>query len=224
MSDPRAPDDRRPTGEASPELARLLADPAMWAPPDEATEDAIVAAIRAERHESAPVADADDGPTNVVWPWDEARRWFAPVVVGVAAALAVLGGFAALDGGDEADDEGRLLALAAPAGGDDATAEANVVDTPQGTKIVLDVTGLPPAPDGAYYELTLGEEDGGGEVSAGTFHLRGGDGSIALWAGVTLETHPELTVTLEQEDGAPGPDGEVVLEAATPTPTPTPTD
>ncbi|MBV1894375.1 MAG: anti-sigma factor, partial [Ilumatobacteraceae bacterium] len=66
------------------------------------------------------------------------------------------------------------------------------------------------APDGFYYEAWLRKSPEVG-VSAGTFHLRGGDGSIQLWAGVALDEYPILTVTLQTEGGGAASSGIVVL-------------
>jgi hypothetical protein len=60
---------------------------------------------------------------------------------------------------------------------------------PLGTRLILDVAGLPPAEPGEYHEawMRTGPEVG---VSAGTFHLRGDHGQIELWAGVTADNYP----------------------------------
>jgi hypothetical protein len=42
--------------------------------------------------------------------------------------------------------------------------------------------------------------DGDVKVSAGTFHLRGGNGQIELWAGVVGPEFTRLAVTLEPVD------------------------
>ena len=81
--------------------------------------------------------------------------------------------------------------------------------TPIGTRIILDVAGLPPAEPGTYYEAWM-RVDAETGVSAGTFHLRGGDGEIELWSGVTAADYPLLTVTV-QDEGQAASSGVVVL-------------
>ena len=83
---------------------------------------------------------------------------------------------------------------------------------PDGTRVVIETSDLPPAPEGTYYEawLRTGPDFG---VSAGTFHLRGGgEVPIELWAGVSIDDFPLFTVTL-QPVGMEESSGEVVLSA-----------
>jgi hypothetical protein len=42
-----------------------------------------------------------------------------------------------------------------------------------------------------------------GLVTIGTFHLRGGPGTVELWSAVSLTDYPAITVTREPEDGKP---------------------
>ena len=42
-----------------------------------------------------------------------------------------------------------------------------------------------------------------GLVTIGTFHLRGGPGTVELWSAVSLADYPTITVTREPEDGTP---------------------
>lgn len=186
------------------DLARLLSEQAVWDDSDPADEDAIVAAISVERGDRAPAGAADPRPA----PARSVVRVLAPFLAGVAAALLVSVGIAAFAGSDDEPD-GEVVALAGTDLAPDASAEASVLDTPLGTRMVLDVSNLAPAPPGSYYEAWLRESAEVG-VSAGTFHLRGGDGDIELWAGVSLAEYPLITVTL-QEEGEVGSSGQVVL-------------
>lgn len=232
--DPQEPDEGDET-PLDPRLDALLGDALVWEEPPAELEGAVVAAVTAERDRTAgpgagaPAAELGPSPDGQ----DElagrrARRaaraggagrgaGSAPWVAGVAAAvaLAVGLGVGVLLGGDNGGggaEGGIEVALAGTDAAPGASAVADVVDTPQGTRIDLDVSGLPPAPDDGFYQAWLREEgEGGRGVSAGTFHLRGGDGQIELWAGVSTEQYPLLTVTLEQEDDGPGSSGEVVL-------------
>lgn len=182
-------------------LRGLLGDDAVWAEPSADLEDRVVAAVE----------DDDAGGATVVAParW---RRW-RPVAAGLVGAAAVVVLVA-------------VLALPAPVAtvelaGTDLAPEAQAVATVEaddgGWLVELDVGGLAPAPEGAYYEGW--QRNGGRAVSVGTFHLRGGDDVIPLWSGVPVGEHPIVFVTLEAVDGDPGPSGDVVLEGrATPEP------
>ena len=55
----------------------------------------------------------------------------------------------------------------------EASAVATVEETGSGVAIELDVSGLPPAEPGTYYQAWVKGPDG--LVTVGTFHMRGGD-------------------------------------------------
>jgi anti-sigma-K factor RskA len=144
----------------------------------------------------------------------DARHRFrsARLVLAAAAVVAVVAIGAALLRSSSEPEVGEQVALAAtdlaPAG---AEGDANIVNRPGGTEIVLDVSGLPPAPEGSYYEAWLRKSPEVG-VSAGTFHLRGGDATIVLWAGVSTDDYPLVTVTIQQEGAGAESSGKVVLK------------
>jgi hypothetical protein len=92
-----------------------------------------------------------------------------------------------------------------------------VRSTEAGWWIHLDVTGLPPAPEGQYYEGWVWSDEGEG-VSIGTFHLRGGDAPVVLWSGVPLAEYPSIWVTLENEDEGPEASELVVMTGRIPDP------
>ena len=204
-------------------LSGLLSNDAIWGDSggdvNSTTEDAIVAAIAAERAEASssdrspaePAIDlrSDDAELrdNVI-SIDRFRQRIGTFVAGAAAAallIAGIFGITQLAG----NSDGVQLALEATDNAPDASASAVITDTPQGTKIVLDVDDLPPAAPGTYYEawLRIDAETG---VSAGTFHLRGGDAEIELWAGVTTDEFPLFTITI-QDEAQPESSGVVVL-------------
>lgn len=219
-----------PTQAELDALARILGDAVVWDEPDPMVEDRVIAAIVGEAAEAArpgptalpspgPSADrpapggpAPEGPTGKVI---DARHRFGRggLILSAAAAVVVVVaiGFALLRSSEPNAGNGELVALAptdlAPA---NAEAEADIVAQPGGTQIALDVDGLPPAPEGSYYEAWLRKSPEVG-VSAGTFHLRGGDARIVLWAGVSTEDYPLVTVTLQQEGGGAESSGKVVL-------------
>jgi len=193
------------------QLDALLSNPALWDEPDPADEEFIVATILAEAAATpASTESAEAAPDNVI-PISRHRRWMAPALSAAAAVLVVLLGLGIVNAISDRPADGEVeLALdgtdLAPA----ATATARIVDLPAGSRIRLDVEGLEPAAPGTYYEVWL-RQDAEIGVSAGTFHLRG-DGDIELWAGVSLQDYPLVTITI-QEEAEPVSSGRVVLKA-----------
>ncbi len=208
-------------------VRRHLDDEATWTPAPTGALDGILAGIAAESAgrvgtESTPatVSDATGrSDAEVIDLAARRRRRIMPFVAGIAAGLLL---FAVISNvGTLGDDDGEEIASAMGSGeivqtlalgGTDlapaAAATAEVWATPLGTRIVLDVSGLPPAEPGTYYEAWLRGD--GGAVSAGTFHMRGGDGDIELWAGVDLDDFPAFGITI-QEIGQNEPSGVAVL-------------
>jgi hypothetical protein len=88
-----------------------------------------------------------------------------------------------------------------------AVATASGWNAETGTRIVLDVEGLEPAPPGQHYELWLTRESV--HVSAGTFT---GPGRVEMWAGVRRSDYPRLWITLEPADQYTGPSNQTVLD------------
>lgn len=167
--------------ELAARLDALLRSEAVWDDPHGGLEDAVVAAI-ADRRGALP------------------RRRRRPVLLLVAAAAsaAVLLGVTAVLVLDDrpSPPSGDRFELAATELAPTAEATAIVASTPAGTRIVLDTQGLrPAAADEVYHAWVL---DGPRAVSAGTFHLRGGDAAIELWAGVAPDVFDELAVTREE--------------------------
>ena len=225
-----------PTQAELDALALILGDDVVWDEPDPSVEDRVIIAIVAEAAEaarptplpspdlpadrpapdrSAPGGPADEGgQTGKVI---DARHRFrrGGLVLGAAAAVVVVLalGWAVLQSSDPdtGPGGGELVALAptdlAPP---DAAAEADISALGGGTQIILNVEGLPPAPEGFYYEAWLRKSPEVG-VSAGTFHLRGGDTEIVLWSGVSTEDYPLVTVTLQEEGAGAESSGQVVL-------------
>ncbi len=193
------------------QLDALLSNPDLWDAPDPADEDAIVAAILGEAAaESKTETAADPVPDNVI-PISRHRRWMAPALSAAAAVIVVLLGLGIVNAIADRPDDGEVeLALDGTDLAPDATATARIVDLPAGSRIRLDVEGLEPAAPGTYYEVWL-RQDAEIGVSAGTFHLRG-DGDIELWAGVSLDDYPLVTITV-QEEAEPVSSGRVVLKA-----------
>jgi len=193
------------------QLDALLSNPDLWDAADPADEDAIVAAILAEAAAEPEVeAAAEPVPDNVI-PIARHRRWAAPALSAAAAVIVVLLGLGIVNAIADRPADGEVeLALDGTDLAPDATATARIVDLPAGSRIRLDVEGLEPAAPGTYYEVWL-RQDAEIGVSAGTFHLRG-DGDIELWAGVSLNDYPLVTITV-QEEAEPVSSGRVVLKA-----------
>ncbi|MGH1489988.1 MAG: anti-sigma factor, partial [Acidimicrobiales bacterium] len=199
--------------EEMSQLDALLANPDLWEEPNSADEDAIVAAILAETTQSviaevaspeiqgasdiqgAPEAQGAPGiseysPTSNVVPISRAKRWAMPALSAAAGVIIALIGVAAFSSiGNQQADGTVELALLGTDLAPEAEATAMIVDLPAGTRVELDVSMLEPAPPGTYYEVWL-RKDAEVGVSAGTFHLRGGDSSIELWAGVSAADYP----------------------------------
>ena len=124
------------------------------------------------------------------------RTRFPARLLGAAAAIVVIVvGVAVVSRGGS---DGVTFALEGTEAQPGAKADVTVSATPAGLKILLDAEGLPGAPEGFMYEAWVGDGEIG--VSAGTFHLRGGDGTIELWAGVTGPNFYRIWITLEPID------------------------
>ncbi len=203
------------------DIASLLAQDEAWAPVSDGLEASIISSVLAEVERFEPHAadqaaiDAPDAARPSVDNTAAANvvafpsRWKA-AALGAAAALVLVVGLLGMTrlGGSDADLE---LALAGTELAPRASAVAEITDTPEGTRIVIRVTDLPPAAPGTYYQAWL-RKDAEVGVSAGTFHLRSGDGPIELWAGVSTDDYPLLTITLQQEAQTES-SGQVVLKA-----------
>lgn len=220
-----------PTDEEIRRIEALLGDPELWEEPDMADEDAIVSAITTESRRVEPISedpseqatlsageaqmlygDSDEQSveSNVV-PISRARRWAVPVMSAAAGIILALAAVAIVGSFDDRPDGEVTLVLDGTDLAPDAEAEAMVVGLNAGTRIELDVSNLAPAAPGTYYEVWM-RKDADIGVSAGTFHLRGGDAAIELWAGVLLEDYPLVTVTI-QDEADPTSSGRVVLKA-----------
>jgi hypothetical protein len=174
----------------------VLAAEATWAEPPPHVSDGILASLPVEEL-SQPAADDA-----------RATRWpLALAGVGglVAVVALVLGTISVTQGSDD-----NVVTMSGTELQAEATGEAAFGPTDAGWWIRLDVSGLPPAPEGSYYEGWVWSDDGEG-VSIGTFHLRGDEMPIVLWSGVPLAEYPSIWVTLESEADGPEASEEVVM-------------
>ncbi|MEM7285953.1 MAG: anti-sigma factor [Actinomycetota bacterium] len=179
-------------------LASMLSSAAVWDDPAPEIEDQLVAEI-ADEIGARPRMPSAPGRAD--------RRHLR--LIGAAAALfLVVGvGIALLVGGE---DDTTVVALAGTELAPGASADAELEDLASGLRVVLDVSDLPPAEPGTYYQGWVRNDDGQG-ITIGTFHMRGGDAEIELWAGVSSADYPIITVTIQEEGAGPASSGMVVL-------------
>lgn len=170
------------TSREEPRTSEILSGETVWAQVPDVLDDVL--------------AEIDEEPAA-------AARWRWIPVAALLAIVVAVGGIV-LTRPDPAD-----FMLAGTALAPDASAEVRVVETPAGVVLRLEVAGLEPAVSGTYYQgwVLSGEK----AVSVGTFHMRGGDGSVAFWSGVDPEAYPELIVTLQEEEGGPARSDLVVM-------------
>lgn len=198
---------------ADPAIARLLEDPATWAEvPAGLRERTLAAATRAD--DDAVGAGPELGPAprtgrpaRSAW---RSRLLLAAAAV-VLLGLLVVGG---LRVGRNTTPGGTEVALTGTEGMPGATATAELRKEPAGVSVQFEVGGLPPAPDGSFYEVWLVGKTG--KVSAGTFHRRGPQDRIKLWLGVDPDGYDAITVTRQPTAGGTTADGVVLLRGKLP--------
>lgn len=168
---------------------RGLTDPATWEEPPPELENQVVALI----------AGRSIGKTAQA---GRMRRSVRPLAAAVVT-LAVVALFWVL-GRPSPDWEVAMPGTSlAPL----ATSTVSGWNTASGTRMVLAVDGLDPAPPGYVYEFWLSQ--GPLHISAGTF-VAGGE--VELWTGVARADFPRLWVTLEPLDNDQSPSGHTVLD------------
>ena len=187
---------------SDPVVARLLEDPAVWT---EVSPD-LRARTLAEAT-AAGRARPDQRPTR----FGGHRLLLAAAVLLVA--LMVAGGLRLVLASDP-EARGVEVALSGTDELPGATATAKLTDEPAGVSVLLDVAGIPPAPDGSFYEVWLVGDSG--KVSAGTFHRRGDEDEISLWLGVDPAAYDAITVTRQPIAGGTTAEGVVVLRGELP--------
>lgn len=172
-------------------LERILKRPETWAEPPAEVETALLDAIAHSRQ-------AGRGLTV------PRRLWGLAGLLTAAVAAVVL--FFAFS--PDASEEGRYFDVAATALAPDVEGTLGVGPAEAGWWLRLEMTGLPAAPDDSYYQGWVSGP--AGEVSVGTFHMRGGD-LVTLWSGVDLNEYSSFRVTLQQTDGGHDPSDSVML-------------
>jgi hypothetical protein len=211
-------EDERDAEVALERFRTTLRSAAVWERPPDDLADRVIARVgdlrRGDGHVGtahaamAPPADLDAARgrrRRVSWLWPALAAAAALVVAFAAGALLFDD-----DGGQRSLEAIASVELAPTDRGGDASAAGSVVDAGAGYAINLEVAGLPAAPEGAYYEGWLHNEDSDDWVSVGTFHMRNGDGRVVLWSGVPIADYRELVVTAETQGSGAGP-GDAVL-------------
>lgn len=174
----------------------VLAQSSTWEEPPAGVVEGLLAAIATEGH--TPPAEPEVSST---------RRPLLVAAVSVAAiALAVFGIVSVFDTPIAETVVAMTGTDLAPA----ASGIASVRSTPSGWYIGLDVSGLPAAPEGSYYEGWVWSDDDRG-VSIGTFHVRAGDDEVVLWSGVDVAEYPVIWITLEDETEGPEASDRIVM-------------
>jgi Anti-sigma-K factor rskA, C-terminal len=213
--------DERPRALPDP-ILEILRQQELWVDPPADLEDRTLAGLRAER-DNRPVPAVDDLDTSPAPVVDDLavarerrsrrRRWAALLVASAAAVVFGAVATVAITGTNE--PESTVVTLAGTALEPTAAGRANIASMDSGFEIKLDISGLPPAPAGSYYQgwLRNGEGDA---VTIGTFHGREGTDDIILWSGVDIADYPTLTVTIQQEGAGAESSGQVVLRGEIP--------
>jgi hypothetical protein len=202
--------DERPRALPDRILA-ILRQEELWVDPPVDLEDRALAAMRAEL-DTRPAPTVDE--LAVARERRSRRqRWVAVLVAGAAAVVFGVVATVAVTGNDK--PESTVAVLAGTELEPAATGRANIVPRNSGFEIKLDISGLPPAPTGSYYQGWLRNKDGDA-VTIGTFHGREGTDDIILWSGVDIADYPALTVTIQQEGAGAESSGRVVLRGEIP--------
>ncbi len=172
------------------DAGQALTDPSVWEEPSPELAFQVEDLIRnAARGSTAPVAQ---------------RLWWKGAVAAAAVILAALTTVAIVSRGAAPDWE---VALPATELAPNAVATVQGWNEDSGTRMVVAIDDLDPAPIGFVYEFWL--SNGPIHISAGTFHS---PGEIELWSGVARTDFPRLWVTLEPIDEDESPSGETVLD------------
>jgi hypothetical protein len=164
-----------------------LSDGALWEPSPDLEDDVMASAVGTSRVPSAGTGG---------------RWWLAAAAVVVAVAAVGTLTYRAIR---PSPDWSVTLAATDLAPG--ATASIDGWNETGGTRVRLDIDGLPPAPDGYFYELWFSE--GPLHISAGTFRATDG---VEMWTAVRRSDFPRLWITLEPIDDDESPSPDTVLD------------
>jgi hypothetical protein len=169
---------------------RALTDPVIWEEPPPELKNQVVALISGQPTDEKP---------GTRW----FQRWSGPLAAAAAVIVVAVGLYAVLRT-PPADWEVAMPGTDLAPG---ATSTVSGWNTDAGTRMIVAIEGLEPAPAGSVYEFWLSE--GPLHISAGTFTA---GGEIELWAGVSRADFPRLWVTLEPLDEDESPSKHTVLD------------
>lgn len=168
----------------------VLDDEATWAGPPSQLEERVVAIIA-----GMPATSERAGPAR--------RRWWWGAAAGIAAAIVALAVWALAP--DSAPD--WEVPIPGTAEAPLATGVVKGWNEDAGTRVLLEVAGLPQAPAGWVYEMWFTRDEV--HISAGTFTSAD---SPELWVGVSRGDFPRLWITLEPLDADESPSGVTVMD------------
>jgi hypothetical protein len=164
-----------------------LSDPSLWEPAADLEAEVMASALAKNDMAAARTRG----------------RWLLAAAAAVVAVVAI----GAIVYGAIRSTPDWSVTLAATDLAPDATASIEGWNETSGTRVRLDIDGLPPAPDGFFYELWFSE--GPRHISAGTF--RAADG-VEMWTAVRRSDFPRLWITLEPIDDDESPSPNTVLD------------
>jgi hypothetical protein len=183
-----------------PQLDRVrghLNEPGIWETPSPDLGERVLDTIRGSR------GGGSAAPSAGRRGW----RWLAGGVAVAAVVIAVVAVVVQSSGSDGAD---WRVALQPTDSAPESDAIVEGWNRPEGTEMVLEVTGLPPSGPDAHYAIWLTSPDGR-HISAGTFTS---SGTIVAWAGVRRADFPRIWITLEANDDDESLSGRTVLDTA----------
>ncbi len=181
--------DCRMEWEALETSRQLLDNPALWEEPSPDLEGRVVALIGGTPEQTTPTRS-------------RARMW---VLGGGGVAAALVGVFLWIGLSSAGPD--WEVDLPGTAEAPDASGVVRGWNQPSGTRVALDIEGLPPAPDGSLYEFWF--SSGELHISAGTFAA---PESVELSVGVSRADFSRLWITLEPIDEDESPSGLNVMD------------
>ncbi len=168
-------------------IRSVIEDPSTWEQPSQGLESRVV---------------SDIGALTTTKP-AAAKLW--PAVVAIAASLLLIAATVAFVIQARPD---WTLALEATDVEPTAAATVDGWNTETGTRMRLEVSGLPALASDTYYEIWLTSPDGR-HVSAGTFT---GSGQVDATIAVRRSEFPRVWITVETNDDDESLSGETVLD------------
>ena len=207
FADQLDPENTAPAGSAA-RVRGYLSGSGMWAEPEPDMADRLVGLIGERAEEAAREQSSDTGSLRPLL-LRPAAMW-----IGAAAVVALIAlGAITLNATRSDDPVGIDIVLQGTELAAGASADGSVITTDAGFAIRLEITGLPPAPAGTFYQGWVRGE--AGSVAIGTFHMRG-NAPIGLWSGVEVSDYPTLNITLQDEGAGPESSGKIVLTGQIP--------